>query len=101
MASLTSRLLCTRCHQGLPAEDWNATELRRCRSCGALYKAITFTALLRERRPVQPAQPGVEGDATCFYHSRKKAVTPCDNCGRFLCALCEIEFRGERWCPRS
>ncbi len=99
MPSLTSRLFCTRCHQGLPEEDWNAPEMRRCPSCDALFKAVTFPALLQEQRPVQPAPSGSEGDAICFYHPRKKAVTPCDNCGRFLCALCDIEFRGERWCP--
>ena len=99
MPSLTSRLFCTRCNQGLPEEDWNAPEMRRCPACDAQFRALTFPALLREQRPIQPAQSGVEGDATCFYHPRKKAVTPCDNCERFLCALCEIEFRGERWCP--
>lgn len=92
-------LTCTRCNQGLPEEDWNAPEMRRCPACDAPFKAIAFPALLRERLPVQPAVFGSEGDATCFYHPRKKAVTPCDHCGRFLCALCEIEFRGERWCP--
>ena len=99
MSSLTSHLFCTRCNQGLPEEDWNAPEMRRCSSCDASFRALTFPALLREQRPVEPAQLGSEGDATCFYHPRKKAVIPCDNCGRFLCALCEIEFRGERWCP--
>jgi hypothetical protein len=48
---------------------------------------------------VAPARPVAEGEATCFYHPRKSAVVPCDRCGRFLCALCEIEFHGERWCP--
>ena len=99
MPSLSSRLTCLRCNQALPEEDWNAPEMRRCPACDALFRTLAFPALLREARPVQPAPLGMEGDATCFYHSRKKAVTPCDNCGRFLCALCEIEFRGERWCP--
>jgi hypothetical protein len=99
VASFTSRLFCTRCHQGLPADDWNAPEMRPCRSCDALFRAITFPALSQQQRPIQPAQAAEEGEAACFYHPRKRAATPCDNCGRFLCALCEIEFRGERWCP--
>ena len=99
MPTLTSHLFCPRCNQGLPEEDWNAPEMRRCSACDASFRAVTFPALLREPSLVEPAQFGTEGDATCFYHSRKKAVIPCDNCGRFLCALCEIEFRGERWCP--
>ena len=99
MPTLTSHLFCPRCNQGLPDEDWNALEMRRCPVCDASFRAVTFPALLREQHPVEPAPFGSEGDATCFYHPRKKAVIPCDNCGRFLCALCQIEFRGERWCP--
>src|SRR5947208_899592 len=71
-----------------------------CPACDAPFRAVTFPMLLRERRAVQPALPVTEGEATCFYHPRKNAVTPCDRCGRFLCALCEIEFRGEHWCPQ-
>lgn len=40
------------------------------------------------------------GGASCFYHSEKRAVVPCDQCGRFLCALCQVEFQGQNWCPR-
>lgn len=39
------------------------------------------------------------GDATCFYHSSKKASAPCSQCGRFLCALCSVELSGAVWCP--
>jgi hypothetical protein len=99
VSSLTSRLFCTSCSGGIPEEEWNTPEMRLCPACESPFRAITFPALLQERRAVQPAQPVAEGDATCFYHPRKKAVTPCDQCGRFLCALCEIEFRGEHWCP--
>ena len=37
--------------------------------------------------------------ASCFYHPNKKASVPCDNCGRFLCALCDVDFGGRRLCP--
>ena len=38
-------------------------------------------------------------DASCFYHPRKKAVVPCGRCGRFLCALCDLELDGRHLCP--
>ena len=38
-------------------------------------------------------------DASCFYHPRKKAVVPCAQCGRFLCALCDLELDGRHLCP--
>jgi hypothetical protein len=99
VSTLTSRLFCTSCNGGIPEDEWNTPEMRLCPACESPFLAITFPALLQERRAIQPAQPVAEGEATCFYHPRKKALTPCDQCGRFLCALCEIEFRGEHWCP--
>ncbi len=41
----------------------------------------------------------MDDQASCFYHSQKKAVIPCDNCGRFLCALCDVELGGKHLCP--
>jgi hypothetical protein len=38
-------------------------------------------------------------EATCFYHPQKRASVPCDTCGRFLCALCDVDFNGEHICP--
>lgn len=37
--------------------------------------------------------------ASCFYHPNKTASIPCDNCGRFLCALCDVDFGGKHLCP--
>jgi hypothetical protein len=41
----------------------------------------------------------VEGESSCFYHPQKKAVLPCDGCGRFLCALCDCQLNGQHFCP--
>jgi hypothetical protein len=41
----------------------------------------------------------VEGEAACFYHHEKRAVHPCDSCGRFLCALCCISLNQTKVCP--
>jgi hypothetical protein len=42
----------------------------------------------------------VSDQASCFYHPNKQASVPCDNCGRFLCALCDVDFGGKTLCPR-
>jgi hypothetical protein len=54
----------------------------------------------------QPSASGHAGDpivmeqeASCFYHPQKKAVVPCDHCGRFLCALCDVELNHQHLCP--
>ena len=41
----------------------------------------------------------LDNEASCFYHPRKKAVVPCDSCGRFLCALCDVELHNQHLCP--
>ena len=41
----------------------------------------------------------MDDQASCFYHSQKKAVVPCAYCGRFLCALCDVEWDGKHLCP--
>jgi hypothetical protein len=58
-----------------------------------------FPALFRTEAPVRPELLTVEGEAGCFYHPQKKAVVVCAACGRFLCALCDVEFDGQHVCP--
>jgi hypothetical protein len=58
-----------------------------------------FPALLKQAI----AQPSgdillVGDDASCFFHPKKRAVTPCAICGRFLCALCDVELNGQHLC---
>jgi hypothetical protein len=59
-----------------------------------------FPAFFQPAAAGQSAEPIVEeGVSSCFYHEQKKAVTHCDVCGRFLCALCDVEFNGQHVCP--
>jgi hypothetical protein len=41
----------------------------------------------------------VDGEATCFFHPQHRAYVPCDVCGRFLCALCDLNVQGRHLCP--
>jgi hypothetical protein len=54
-------------------------------------------------KPIGPGSAGehvvMDNEASCFYHPHKKAVIPCDNCGRFLCALCDVELHDRHLCP--
>jgi hypothetical protein len=40
-----------------------------------------------------------EGEADCYNHPQNKAVVICADCGRFLCALCDVEIAGKHSCP--
>ena len=48
--------------------------------------------------PVQ-TETALDGEAACFDHPGKRAVAACRHCGRFVCALCSVEFGDEVWCP--
>lgn len=71
-----------------------------CPSCRADIRVDAFPALFHD---VAPGSSGealfTEGESSCFYHSAKKAVVPCEGCGRFLCSLCDIELDGKHLCP--
>ncbi|QTA86849.1 hypothetical protein [Desulfonema magnum] len=93
-------LKCTKCMAPLKGELFNTPEMSRCPSCGVLIKADVFPALFRELPTGNSGETLLMDDeAACFYHPGKKAVVPCSVCGRFLCALCDIDFNGRHICP--
>jgi hypothetical protein len=79
---------------------FNQPDLAPCPACGVPVQVEIFPALFR---PTARGRGGealmVEGESSCFYHPQKKAVVPCQGCGRFLCALCDCELHGEHFCP--
>ncbi|HXW56829.1 MAG TPA: hypothetical protein VEJ67_13850 [Candidatus Cybelea sp.] len=37
--------------------------------------------------------------ATCFFHPDKAFHACCQRCGRFVCALCDLQLGGDHVCP--
>ncbi len=93
-------LCCGGCSWPIPVESWNREEGVRCPVCGEKIVALVFPAIARARSGAQPEGLVSETEASCFYHPGSRAVVPCDECGRFLCSLCEIEIDGRRLCPK-
>ncbi len=93
-------LLCDRCRLVLPDALLDTPEPVACPGCHAPLLTRVFPAF---RRPPPAARTSEsvasDEDAACFYHARKKAVVPCSRCGRFLCALCDLELDGRHLCP--
>lgn len=93
-------IACTRCRMPVPREAWNRGEPEACGRCGATLRADVFPAHFAGLAVgAAPETLVAEGDASCFNHPGKRALLPCDSCGRFLCALCDVEFRGRHLCP--
>jgi len=100
MAETNSAVLpCPRCQRPLPWETYNTSGATACPSCGEWIYAAVFPALFR---PLEKGQVGeailTEGEASCFYHMDKKATITCEACGRFLCALCDVQIAGQHLC---
>lgn len=75
-------------------------EASACPACQATLQVIPFPALGRQAPTGGASEPVANpDDAACFQHPTKKAVVPCDACGRFLCALCDLEVEGQHLCP--
>ena len=95
-----SVVTCTKCGFVLNEAMFNQPDWSPCPSCGLPLLVEVFPTLFNAPAPAQPAQSVVtEGEASCFYHPNKKAVLPCESCGRFLCALCDVELNGQHLCP--
>ena len=93
-------LSCTNCNTPLGIEAVNTNSLITCGGCNGLMRVDVYPAL---KRPLPAGQTGaalqMDKEAGCFYHPRKKAVVPCNTCGRFLCALCDVPLNGQHLCP--
>lgn len=96
----TATLPCPNCLIPLPGNLCNTAQSVVCPGCDKLIHADVFPALFRSQTEGRKAEAILEaGVSSCFYHEGKKAVTPCDGCGRFLCALCDVELNRQHLCP--
>ncbi len=93
-------IVCVECRQPLPAEWFGAAEMRQCPACATAQEVHAFPALVRQLATGASAEAVMtDGEAGCFYHPGKRAAVPCGVCGRFLCALCDVELSGAHYCP--
>lgn len=99
MTAVLPELVCVACRSPLPAHLLNGPALEPCPACGKLLLTRLFPALQRPVGAIRFGEKlGAEGEAACFFHPQKRAAAPCDGCGRFLCALCDIELHGRHFC---
>jgi len=91
---------CTQCKTPFSAEAVNTFALVPCPTCKTPVRADVYPALFRK---IPFGHTGdlvqTENESGCFYHPAKKAAVACSACGRFLCALCDVEFNNQHLCP--
>lgn len=91
---------CPRCGAALAPAALAPAPPEPCPGCRTPTAVEVFPALLRpsQRGPL-PQTIVAEGEAGCFYHPEKRAAAHCQACGRFLCALCDVDLSGTHFCP--
>jgi hypothetical protein len=93
-------LQCAKCKAPIPDALFNRSELAPCPVCATPLQVEIFPAFFRRATPGREGELIMaEGESSCFYHPQKRAVLPCEGCGRFLCALCDCELHGQHFCP--
>lgn len=92
-------ICCGECSWPVPVEAWNREEGTRCPGCSQRVEALIFPAIEGRRAGALPEAVIAETEASCFYHPLSRAAVPCDECGRFLCSLCDIEIDSRHLCP--
>ncbi|MBE9503778.1 MAG: B-box zinc finger protein [Proteobacteria bacterium] len=91
---------CGKCGASLPAHLLNSQETQNCPACNKEIRTFVFPALFNSEMEGNSGEKIViDSEAGCFYHPGKKAVLPCEECGRFLCSLCDVELNGKHVCP--
>jgi hypothetical protein len=89
---------CGTCGHGLALPQETGDTSLACEQCRAITRCLVFPALFRPRRHTEAQQIVDEGQSSCMNHPDKTATTVCDSCGKFLCALCDVEWGEEHLC---
>ncbi len=69
-----------------------------CPHCGSANEVFLFPALWRPMAVERGDRRQSEAESSCFFHESKRAATPCDRCGRYLCTLCAITSGSDTVC---
>jgi hypothetical protein len=96
---IEAKISCPACRAKIPSDAAANGQPFRCPSCRRKVEGAVFPALTRPLSEGMQAAPLMENGATCFFHPQNAAHVPCDDCGRFLCALCDLPLGGRHLCP--
>lgn len=82
---------CPHCSLDIPADSgWQS-----CPYCQKRLE-IRIWPVVRQNNNAATA---LSDQATCFFHPDKAFQACCQRCGRFVCALCDLQLGAEHVCP--
>lgn len=92
------RLDCPKCRRNVP-EAYRREEVdTTCPLCRTEFEFHVFPAMTASRAALR-ARAVEPGEATCFFHETNRAESVCEACGRFVCAVCSVDFANRKLCP--
>jgi hypothetical protein len=82
---------CPHCSVGMPADSrWES-----CPYCQKWLQIRVWPIVCQNTNAVS----ALSDQATCFFHPDKAFQACCQRCGRFVCALCDLQLGAEHVCP--
>lgn len=94
-----SSLRCPACRQEFaPPDHEPGPRLVACPSCREALEVEVFPALWRAPRTGSAGDPVTGDEAACYVHAARRAEAVCDQCGRFVCSLCDVQVGAQHWC---
>jgi len=101
MTVAAASIRCPKCALSLEAAAFADGRMAECPACRSRLTAAFFPAFDAppEDALTTPGAVALEGEATCFFHPANRAALACEECGRFLCALCDLPLGTRHLCP--
>lgn len=94
LAAASGAIACPNCNAEVaPLET--QTEWQSCPYCQRRMQFRVWPAI----RQNSIAVAAIPEQATCFFHPEKAFQACCQRCGRFVCALCDLQLGAEHVCP--
>ena len=91
--SPSAAISCPGCGGGVipvETETW-----QYCPSCASRLQICLWPVVRQSNK----SAVALSDQATCFFHPDKAFQACCQRCGRFVCALCDLQLGAEHVCP--
>jgi len=93
-------IACPKCKLSLDPKTMQGG-LFQCKHCYAFIHVYLYPPMFTEMtKGEKPETILLPEQASCFFHVDKLAVTHCEECGIFLCNLCDIEIDHKHFCSK-